>query len=146
MQLRRGYARGGGGGKNPEEDGDVAARAGPAHRINGKITARQIRLVIVDESSSGGSANPDDDDDDDDDDGGDDDADISGGGGGGGGAANAKGGAKRHEVISTMVALRRAKEAGLDLVEVNPRAVPPVCRLMAGWWWQVNDELRLTRE
>ena len=131
MQSRRGYARGGGGGKNSEEDGDVAARSGPAHRINGKITARQIRLVIPDESSSSSGANPDDDGKDEDDDGGDD-ADVSDDGGGG--AASANGGAKRHEVISTIVALRRAKEAGLDLVEVNPRAVPPVCRLMAGRW------------
>ena len=38
--------------------------------------------------------------------------------------------APAHEVLSTIVALRRAKLAGLDLVEVNPRAVPPVCRVM----------------
>jgi translation initiation factor IF-3 len=35
-----------------------------------------------------------------------------------------------HEIVSTLVALRRAKLAGLDLVEVNARADPPVCRLM----------------
>ena len=37
---------------------------------------------------------------------------------------------KTHEVLSVLVALRRAKQAGLDLVEVNARADPPVCRLM----------------
>jgi len=32
--------------------------------------------------------------------------------------------------LSLAVALRRARDAGLDLVEVNPRADPPVCRLL----------------
>jgi translation initiation factor IF-3 len=33
-------------------------------------------------------------------------------------------------VISTDDARRRADEAGLDLVEVSPTAVPPVCRIL----------------
>ncbi len=33
-------------------------------------------------------------------------------------------------VISTDEAIRRAREAGLDLVEVNPKASPPVCKIL----------------
>ena len=33
-------------------------------------------------------------------------------------------------VLATPDALKRAEEAGLDLVEVAPTAVPPVCRIM----------------
>ena len=33
-------------------------------------------------------------------------------------------------VIPTHEALRNAEERGLDLVEVSPKAVPPVCRIM----------------
>jgi translation initiation factor IF-3 len=33
-------------------------------------------------------------------------------------------------IVQTHEALRMAEEAGLDLVEVSPRAVPPVCRIM----------------
>jgi translation initiation factor IF-3 len=33
-------------------------------------------------------------------------------------------------VVSTPDALRRAEEAGLDLVEVSPNERPPVCRIM----------------
>lgn len=33
-------------------------------------------------------------------------------------------------VISTRDALRKAHEAGLDLVEISPNAHPPVCRIM----------------
>jgi len=33
-------------------------------------------------------------------------------------------------VIPTQEALKLAEEAGLELVEVNPRAVPPVCKIM----------------
>lgn len=33
-------------------------------------------------------------------------------------------------VLETRDAVRRAREAQLDLVEVNPKAVPPVCRIM----------------
>ena len=33
-------------------------------------------------------------------------------------------------VISTDEAIRRAREAGLDLVEVNPKAAPPVCKIL----------------
>jgi translation initiation factor IF-3 len=33
-------------------------------------------------------------------------------------------------VLTIEEALRRASAAGLDLVEVNPRATPPVCKIM----------------
>ena len=33
-------------------------------------------------------------------------------------------------VVATREALERAREAGLDLVEVAPKAKPPVCRIM----------------
>jgi translation initiation factor IF-3 len=33
-------------------------------------------------------------------------------------------------VMDTGDALRRAQESGLDLVEVNPKAVPPVCKIL----------------
>ena len=33
-------------------------------------------------------------------------------------------------VVETQEALKRAVEYGLDLVEVSPQAVPPVCRIM----------------
>ncbi|NMC70359.1 MAG: translation initiation factor IF-3 [Myxococcales bacterium] len=33
-------------------------------------------------------------------------------------------------IMSSAEALERARQAGLDLVEVNPKAQPPVCRLM----------------
>jgi translation initiation factor IF-3 len=33
-------------------------------------------------------------------------------------------------ILPTHEAMRMAEEAGLDLVEVSPRAVPPVCRIM----------------
>ena len=33
-------------------------------------------------------------------------------------------------VMPTHEAMRMAEEKGLDLVEVSPKAVPPVCRIM----------------
>ena len=33
-------------------------------------------------------------------------------------------------VLSTEAALRRAQSVGLDLVEVNPKATPPVCKIL----------------
>ena len=33
-------------------------------------------------------------------------------------------------VMPTYEAMRQAEEKGLDLVEVSPKAVPPVCRIM----------------
>jgi translation initiation factor IF-3 len=33
-------------------------------------------------------------------------------------------------VMQTQEALRRAQERGLDLVEVNPKAEPPVCKIL----------------
>jgi translation initiation factor IF-3 len=34
------------------------------------------------------------------------------------------------EVLATHVAIRKAKDIGLDLVMVSPSAVPPVCKVM----------------
>jgi translation initiation factor IF-3 len=33
-------------------------------------------------------------------------------------------------IMTTSDALRRAQEKGLDLVEVNPKADPPVCKIL----------------
>src|SRR5574343_113090 len=55
------------------------------HRINEKITAREIRLVIEGEEP---------------------------------------------KVMSTSEAIRMAEEEELDLVEISPNAVPPVCKIM----------------
>jgi translation initiation factor IF-3 len=55
------------------------------HKINGNISAREIRLVFE---------------------------------------------GKEPEVMSTSEALRLAEEEGLDLVEISPKAVPPVCKIM----------------
>ena len=41
-----------------------------------------------------------------------------------------EGDTKSHEVIPTIVARKRARDAGLDLVEMNAKAVPPVCRML----------------
>lgn len=83
---------------------DVVSRDAPSHRVNDQITARQVRLV---------TDRPDDDSTDSTD------------------STNSTNDTKStHEIVSTLVALRRAKLAGLDLVEVNARADPPVCRLM----------------
>ena len=38
--------------------------------------------------------------------------------------------ATQHGIVSIEEALKVAKEAGLDLVEVSPNASPPVCRVM----------------
>lgn len=42
--------------------------------------------------------------------------------------------------ISTAEALRRAREAGLDLVEVAPTAKPPVCRIMDYGKWRYQQQ------
>lgn len=55
------------------------------HRINGKITAREIRLVVEGEEP---------------------------------------------QVMTTAAALQLAEEQELDLVEISPNAVPPVCKIM----------------
>lgn len=55
------------------------------HRINGKITSREIRLVMEGEEP---------------------------------------------KVMSTSEAIRIAEEQELDLVEISPNAVPPVCKIM----------------
>ena len=33
-------------------------------------------------------------------------------------------------ILSTQEALRRARDEGLDLVEINPKAAPPVCKIL----------------
>lgn len=42
-------------------------------------------------------------------------------------------------VVPTTDALRQAREAGLDLVEVSPKAVPPVCRILDYGQWIYNQ-------
>jgi translation initiation factor IF-3 len=42
-------------------------------------------------------------------------------------------------VVETDVALRQAREAGLDLVEVAPSASPPVCRIMDFGKWKYEQ-------
>ena len=37
---------------------------------------------------------------------------------------------KSHDVVPTATAIAMAQEAGLDLVEVSPKAVPPVCKIL----------------
>ena len=48
-------------------------------------------------------------------------------------------------IINTNEALARAREAGLDLVEVAPTSDPPVCRIMDYGKWQYEQK-RKTRE
>jgi translation initiation factor IF-3 len=43
-------------------------------------------------------------------------------------------------VVSTAEALRMAREAGLDLVEVAPTARPPVCRIMDYGKWRYQQQ------
>jgi len=81
---------------------DVVSRDAPSHRVNDQITARQIRLVTDRPGETSDETDETD-------------------------SNDTK---STHEIVSTLVALRRAKLAGLDLVEVNARADPPVCRLM----------------
>ncbi|MDP3803929.1 MAG: translation initiation factor IF-3 [Candidatus Omnitrophota bacterium] len=45
-------------------------------------------------------------------------------------------------VLATEDALKRAEEAGLDLVEVAPTAVPPVCRIMDYSKYKYEQEKR----
>ena len=45
-------------------------------------------------------------------------------------------------VLATPEALKRAEEAGLDLVEVAPTAVPPVCRIMDYSKYKYEQEKR----
>src|SRR5580693_905946 len=43
-------------------------------------------------------------------------------------------------IVSTADALRQAREAGLDLVEVAPTARPPVCRIMDYGKWRYQQQ------
>jgi translation initiation factor IF-3 len=45
-------------------------------------------------------------------------------------------------IVSSSDALRRAEEAGLDLVEISPNAVPPVCRVMDFGKYQYEESKR----
>jgi translation initiation factor IF-3 len=47
-------------------------------------------------------------------------------------------------VLSTEQALRRAQEAGLDLVEVNPKAVPPVCKILDFGKFKYEEKKKLS--
>ena len=51
-------------------------------------------------------------------------------------------------VLSTQDALKRAEDAGLDLVEVAPTAVPPVCRIMnfSKYKYEQEKKERLARK
>ena len=45
-------------------------------------------------------------------------------------------------VMPTNVALRRAQEQGLDLVEITPTAVPPVCKIMDYGKFKYDESIR----
>ncbi len=47
-------------------------------------------------------------------------------------------------IVSRMEALDKAREAGLDLVEVSPNSDPPVCRIMdyGKWLYQQKRKIR----
>jgi translation initiation factor IF-3 len=45
-------------------------------------------------------------------------------------------------IIDTRDALTRAREAGLDLVEVAPQSDPPVCRIMDYGKWKYSQRKR----
>jgi translation initiation factor IF-3 len=45
-------------------------------------------------------------------------------------------------IVSTQDALRRARELDLDLVEVAPQAVPPVCRIMDYGKYKYEKDIR----
>jgi translation initiation factor IF-3 len=47
-------------------------------------------------------------------------------------------------VLSTEQALRRAQEAGLDLVEVNPKAIPPVCKILDFGKFKYEEKKKLS--
>jgi translation initiation factor IF-3 len=48
-------------------------------------------------------------------------------------------------IVSTSEALRMAREAGLDLVEVAPQARPPVCRIMDYGKWRYQQQKKEDR-
>lgn len=45
-------------------------------------------------------------------------------------------------VLSTQDALRRAREQGLDLVEINPKASPPVCKILDYGKYKYDEKKR----
>ena len=45
-------------------------------------------------------------------------------------------------IVSSNEALRKAEEAGLDLVEISPQAAPPVCRIMDFGKFQYEESKR----
>ena len=45
-------------------------------------------------------------------------------------------------VMPTNVALRRAQDQGLDLVEITPNAVPPVCKIMDYGKFKYDESIR----
>jgi len=45
-------------------------------------------------------------------------------------------------IVSSTEALQKAQEAGLDLVEISPAAVPPVCRIMDFGKFQYEESKR----
>lgn len=51
-------------------------------------------------------------------------------------------------VVNTREALRRAEEAGMDLVEISPTAEPPVCRILdfSKYYYQKEKKVREARK
>lgn len=51
-------------------------------------------------------------------------------------------------IVPKTEALNRAREAGLDLVEVSPNSEPPVCRIMdyGKWLYQQKRKVRLAHK
>jgi len=46
-------------------------------------------------------------------------------------------------VMATFEALKIAKDSGLDLVEINPKAVPPVCKIMDYGKYKYEEKKKL---
>lgn len=46
---------------------------------------------------------------------------------------------EQHGVVTTNEAIQLAREAGLDLVEVSPKAEPPVCKILDYGQWIYNQ-------
>ena len=43
-------------------------------------------------------------------------------------------------LVSSLEALRTAREKGLDLVEISPKAAPPICKIMDYGKWKFNTK------
>src|SRR5512133_4263886 len=47
-------------------------------------------------------------------------------------------------ILATQEAIRVAREEGLDLVEINPKAVPPVCKILDYGKFKYEEKKRAT--